>query len=108
MYVLDELHVDLKATLVCDYLDQSVDDGRTAKRFKVKAEKFLKTPGERSFKAPGDIFGELERKGHIKPGRYEKLIELVDDDARIMGVIKETQRKIGLINEGMILKMYWK
>ena len=104
--ITDELHNELTTALVCDYLDEKVDNGRAAKRFRLEARRFLKTAYEQSHKDAIDVLDVLVSKGHIAPGRYDKLKELVKPiDERMVELIENTEKQMEHLkdDEGKII-----
>ena len=100
------MHADLKATLACDYLDEMVDGGRAAKRFRLKAQQYLTTPSEQSHRDGADILDALEKKGHIAPGKYGELKELVKPvDMRMVKVIEDTEKQMGDLESDAVGKI---
>ena len=90
----------MKAKLACDYLDEAVDGGRSAKRFRMEARQFLTEPLEQSHETADRIMDSLERKGHMTPGKYEDLKELVKPiDVRMVKIIEDTEREMDVLDD---------
>ena len=72
-----------------------MNGGLNAERFRLEARIFLTTPSEQSHTSAIDILDILESKGHIAPGRYDDLKELVEPiDLGIIEFIEDTEREI--------------
>ena len=81
--------------MACDFLHETVNGGLNALRFQLGARIFLTTSTEQSLRSAIDILDALESKGHIAPGRYDDLKELVKPiHVGIVELIEDTEREI--------------
>ena len=96
----DKIHTKLLTKIAVDFLHPSVNDGVNLKKFKGNIKPYFDNPRQRNLNDAQEYFKELEAKGKLKPGKYDVLIELVEDiDIDIIEFIKDANRKIDKLDE---------
>ena len=65
----------------------------------MEARQFLTEPSEQSHESADRVMDALEMKGHMAPGKYEDLKELVKPiDVRMVKIIEDTEREMDELN----------
>ena len=96
-----KLHNKLLTKVAVDFLGPSVNEGVNFEKFKGNVKSYFDNPRQRNLSHAQEYFKELEAKGELKPGKYDVLIELVEDiDNEIVELIDEAKRKIEKLDEG--------
>ena len=95
-----KIHNKLLTKVAVDFLGPNVNKGVNFEKFKGNVKSYFDNPRQRNLNHAQEYFKELEAKGELKLGKYDVLIELVEDiDIEIVELIKEEKRKIDKLDK---------